>query len=189
MPHFRRSLVLVVVAVVVVAGLWMFGAKLVAGATAALKAAPVCTAAAPVVVGTISVPAGPVAGFCQSELVNAAHIINAARAQGIGTHTQAIGVMTAIGESGLRNLNYGDVAGPDSRGLFQQRANGAWGSLTDRMTPYIAATSFFTALVNEPGWKSLSPAEAAHKVQVNDDPEFYGRYWDQAVAVVGALNK
>ena len=38
---------------------------------------------------------------------------------------QAIGVMTAMGEYSLQVLEYGDAAGPDSRGLFQQRANGA----------------------------------------------------------------
>jgi len=53
--------------------------------------------------------------------------------------------MTAMGGSGLRNLNHGDAAGADSRGLFQQRANGAWGSLNDRMTPSIAApTSYWS---------------------------------------------
>ena len=50
-------------------------------------------------------------------------------------------MMTAIGESNLVNVNYGDLAGPDSRGLFQQRANGAWGSYADRMNPRIAATN------------------------------------------------
>jgi hypothetical protein len=58
---------------------------------------------------------------------------------------KTIGVMTAMGESGLANLEHGDAAGADSRGLFQQRANGAWGSLKDRMTPYTAAYNFFTA--------------------------------------------
>ena len=146
-----------------------------------------CPKAASVVVGTVTVPEGPVAGFCQAELINAAHIINAARAQGIGTHTMAIGVMTAIGESGLVNLAHGDAAGPDSRGLFQQRANGAWGTLTDRMTPYIAATNFFDKLVSLPNWKSLTPAQAAHAVQVNADANYYVQYWSPAVAVVSAL--
>lgn len=154
-----------------------------------LPAAAICPAAAPVKVGTIAVPAGPIAGFCQDRLVNAAHVINAARALGIGQHTQAIGVMTAIGESGLVNLDHGDAAGTDSRGLFQQRANGAWGSLADRMTPYTAAYDFFSALVAIPGWKSLAPTQAAHAVQANADPSYYAQYWDEAVAIVTALNR
>ncbi|MBW4040756.1 MAG: hypothetical protein HIU86_01325 [Acidobacteria bacterium] len=150
---------------------------------------PVCPAVAAVKVGTISVPAGPVAGFCQDRLINAAHIVNAARALGIGQHTQAIGVMTAIGESGLVNLDHGDAAGADSRGLFQQRANGAWGSLADRMTPYTAAYDFFAALVAIPSWKTLSPTQAAHAVQANADPTYYSQYWSRAVAVVTVLNR
>ena len=133
------------------------------------------------------VPAGPVAGYCQDRLINAAHIINAARAQGIGTRTQAIGVMTAMGESSLVNIDHGDSVGPDSRGLFQQRANGAWGSYSDRMDPYIAATNFFDKLILLPGWRTLTPTIAAHEVQINADPNHYAKYWPAAVKVVAAL--
>lgn len=151
------------------------------------RTAPSCPPVAPTSVGTITVPAGPIAGYCQDQLVNAALVINAARTLGIGPHTQAIGVMTAMGESGLRNLDHGDAAGADSRGLFQQRANGAWGTLTDRMTPSTAAHNFFAALVITPGWKSLTPTQAAHSVQVNADANFYATYWSDAVTVVTAL--
>jgi hypothetical protein len=147
-----------------------------------------CPAASPVLVGTISVPAGPIAGYCQDRLINAAHIINAAQSFGIGTHTQAIGVMTAMGESGLQNLSHGDAAGADSRGLFQQRDNGSWGTLADRMTPYVAARDFFAALIRVPNWKALTPTEAAHTVQANQDANYYTQYWNDAVQVVAALN-
>jgi hypothetical protein len=146
-----------------------------------------CPQVPAVSVGTIRVPAGPIAGYCQDQLVNAAHIMNAARNLGIGTHTQAIGVMTAMGESGLRNLDYGDAAGADSRGIFQQRDNGAWGTLADRMDPYTAATNFFTKLVSLRNWKSLTPTQAAHAVQVNADPDYYTAYWADAQTVVAAL--
>ena len=155
--------------------------------TAAITSGPVCPDVEPVVVGTISVPAGPIAGYCQDRLVNAAWIMEAAKAQGIGTHTQAIGVMTAMGESSLRNIDYGDAAGPDSRGLFQQRDNGLWGTYEQRMDPYTAATSFFTKLVAIPGWKDLTPTQAAHAVQVNADPDHYTRWWADAETVVSAL--
>ncbi|RKR74398.1 hypothetical protein [Frondihabitans australicus] len=146
-----------------------------------------CPAAKPVQIGTVLVPAGPVDGYCQDRLINAAHIINAARAQGIGTRTQEVGVMTAMGESSLVNIDHGDVAGPDSRGLFQQRDNGAWGSYSDRMTPYIAATHFFDKLIRVPGWQTMQPSLLAHTVQVNSDPNHYASYWPAAVAVVQAL--
>ncbi|CAN5319833.1 hypothetical protein BH09ACT6_BH09ACT6_02960 [soil metagenome] len=147
-----------------------------------------CPAAANVQVGTISVPAGPIGGYCQPELVNAAHIINAGRDAGVGIHTQAVGVMTAMGESGLVNLDYGDTAGADSRGLFQQRDNGAWGTLADRMDPYVAATNFFDALMKVPDWTNLTPTQAAHAVQVNADPNYYTTYWGSAQSVVTALS-
>ena len=149
--------------------------------------APVCPSAATIKVRDISVPAGPVAGYCQDRLVNAAQIIAAARSLGIGRHTQAIGVMTAMGESGLRVLDHGDAAGVDSRGLFQQRDNGAWGTLADRMDPYTSALNFFKKLVSIPGWKNMTPGQAAHAVQVNDDPHHYDRYWERAQFIVEAL--
>ena len=149
----------------------------------------VCPARAPVLVGSVSVPAGPVAGYCQDQLVNAAQIISAARSFGIGPHTQAVGVMTAMGETGLRNLDHGDAAGADSRGLFQQRANGAWGSLADRMDPYTAAKNYFAALIRVPGWKTLTPTQVAHAVQINQDPNYYTRYWVDAQTVVAARGK
>ncbi len=178
----------------VLTGVAVIGAGTVAveRLTAIGAAAPfqmTCPSTASVKVGEIVVPSGPVAGFCQDRLINAAHIMNAARAQGIGTHTQAIGVMTAIGESRLRVLDHGDSAGPDSRGLFQQRANGAWGSLSDRMNPYISASNFFTALVNLPRWKTLTPSEAAHDVQGNADPNYYQSYWPAAQTIVKTLNQ
>lgn len=180
---------LVVVGSVLVGGVLLVAQRIAANSSApAAVALPItCPPAAPVKVGSLTVPAGPVAGFCQDRLVNAAHIINAARALDIGAHTQAIGVMTAMGESGLVNLSHGDAAGADSRGLFQQRANGAWGSLTDRMTPYTAAYNFFTTLVAIPSWKTLTPTEAAHAVQHNIDPGYYTKYWDDAVTIVTAL--
>jgi len=149
---------------------------------------PACPDVAPVTVGDVTVPAGPVAGYCQDRLLNAAQVVLAARSLGIGEHTQAIGVMTAMGESSLVNVDHGDAAGPDSRGLFQQRDNGAWGTYEERMDPYTAALHFFEELVSIPGWKELSPTEAAHAVQVNADPDHYARWWPEAQEVVAALS-
>ena len=148
--------------------------------------AVVCPPATSVVVGKFLVPAGPIAGYCQPQLVNAAQIIEAAKSYGLDAHTQEVGVMTAIGESGLRNINFGDKAGPDSRGLFQQRKN--WGPLADRMDPYKAARHFFIHLLGVPGWNKLSPTQAAHAVQQNADPNYYTKFWTRAVAIVVALS-
>lgn len=134
-----------------------------------------------------SLPGQSAAGYDAEQLANVAAIINAGKALGLDARTQTIGVMTAMGESSLRVLDHGDAVGPDSRGLFQQRANGAWGSEADRMDPTISATKFFAALMGVPGWETLAPTIAAHRVQRNADPYHYETYWAGAVTIVSTL--
>jgi hypothetical protein len=128
-----------------------------------------------------------VGGYGPEQLANAAAIIKAGQAMGLSVRDQTIGVMTAMGESSLRVVDHGDAAGPDSRGLFQQRANGAWGSSSDRMNPTISATHFFTALTRIGGRDAMTPTAVAHAVQRNADPDHYTKYWNDAVAVVSRL--
>ena len=66
-------------------------------------------------------------GYTQEQLKNAAAIMGAGKTLHLSVKGQMISVMVALGESGLRVLDTGDGAGPDSRGLFQQRANGEIG--------------------------------------------------------------
>lgn len=136
---------------------------------------------------TSSLPAS-IGAYKGEQITNAAQIILAATALGLDARAQAVAVMTAIGESTLTNITHGDIAGPDSVGLFQQRANGAWGSLADRMNPRTAATSFLNVLVQVPGWESMAPTLAAHAVQRNADPYHYERFWPDAVLIVGTLS-
>lgn len=119
------------------------------------------------------------------QLQNAAAIVAAGKAAGINTRGQTIAVMTAMGESSLQVLDRGDAAGPDSRGLFQQRDS--WGTLADRMDPTKSATLFYQALLKVDGWADLQPTEAAHRVQRNADPNHYEQFWDDAVQVVAAV--
>jgi Peptidase family M23 len=133
------------------------------------------------------VPAGPVSGYDHAQLVNAALVVEAGRALGIDARGQTIGLMTAMGESSLVVVDHGDAVGPDSRGLFQQRDNGAWGTYADRMDPTVSATNFFRALLEVPGWEVLPPTIAAHRTQHNADPYHYARWWDAAVEVLTSL--
>ena len=126
-----------------------------------------------------------VAGYQGDQLVNAALIMNAGATLGVNVHGQTIAVMTAMGESTLRNIEYGDLAGPDSRGLFQQRDT--WGTLAQRMNPTQAASFFFERLLRVPNWESMTPTQAAHAVQINADPNHYTKYFAGAEAVVTAL--
>ena len=157
------------------------------GTAAAASCNPTGSSANGVTVDPKSVTDTTIAGYGHEQLVNAAYIIEAGKAQTLSARDQTIGVMTAMGESGLRVLTYGDAAGPDSRGLFQQRDNGAWGTLADRLDPYTSATNFFKKLATIPNRESLAPTIVANRVQVNSDPYYYAQYWDSAVAVVEGL--
>lgn len=128
-----------------------------------------------------------VAGYSGDQLANAAAIVDAGRAMGLSERDVTIGVMTAMGESGLKVIDHGDAAGPDSRGLFQQRDNGAWGTYAERMDPTASATNFFKALTGIDGRDAMTPTAVAHAVQRNADPNHYEKYWASAVEVVKTL--
>ncbi|MDN4643387.1 CHAP domain-containing protein [Arthrobacter sp. PsM3] len=127
-------------------------------------------------------------GYTSEQLQNAAAIMGAGRSLNLSANGQIISVMVALGESGLRVLDTGDGAGPDSRGLFQQRDNGAWGSYADRMDPTTSATNFIKALKGVAGWELLEPTIAGNKVQRNADPYHYQKYWPEAVKLVQVLS-
>lgn len=152
-----------------------------------------------VAVGTLQTgERGITAGYDTAQLCNAAVIIDTGSALGLSTRDQTIAVMTAIGESSLRNLPYGDwetsgVRNPDgspttSIGLFQQQDE--WGSREERLDPPTAATFFYRAMlerVPQPDRNALEPTLVAHRTQVNDDPQHYARFWPDAVEVVQEL--
>ena len=110
-----------------------------------------------------------------------------------------IGIATALVESGdpmkmwanravPESLNYRhDAIGSDydSVGLFQQRDNGAWGTVKERMTPYDSAGMFFEKLKSF-DYRSMDPGAAAQKVQVSAFPS---RYATQMGAAESLLDK
>ena len=137
-----------------------------------------------------------VAGYRFEQLTNACTILGAGRDLGFDTRDQTIAVMTAMGESSLRNIDYGDwetsgVTNPDgsrttSIGLFQQQDS--WASREARLDPYTAATVFYRAMAERvPDRAAVEPTLVAHRTQINADPYHYARYWDRAVRVVAAV--
>ena len=145
---------------------------------------PCGTSGTGISIDAASLPVQSVGAYGPEQLANAVAIVNAGKALGLSARDQTIGVMTAIGESTLTVVDHGDGPGPDSRGLFQQRANGAWGSYTDRMNATISATNFFKSLAGVAGRDAMSPTQVAHTVQRNADPFHYSKFWDSAVAIV-----
>ncbi|WP_306233642.1 peptidase M23 [Agrococcus beijingensis] len=135
------------------------------------------------VVGDLPVSA---AGWRGEQLENAAIVMQAARDLGLSERDVRLGVMTAMGESSLRVLDRGDRAGPDSRGLFQQRD--PWGPYEVRMDAYGSAVLFFRALAEVEARDGMRPTRVAPAVQINRDPEHYERWWDDAGEVVAAVD-
>lgn len=126
-----------------------------------------------------------VPGFTSEQIGIAVKIVEAGQALGLDAWTITVGIMTGIGESSLRNIDYGDEAGPDSRGVFQQRDG--WGSLADRMNPTKAATKFFKALIDVPGYRQMTPTAAADATQRNANPNHYAKFWPDAVQIMSAI--
>ncbi|GAB3306079.1 M23 family metallopeptidase [Pseudoclavibacter terrae] len=156
-------------------------------------------AATAVSVDPNSIPDVEIAGYQGEQLVNAANVILAGNDMGLSVRDQTIGVMTAMGESTLNNIDYGDwetsgVTNPDgspttSIGLFQQQDH--WGSREERLNPYRAAQIFYSAMeisVPLPERDSVEPTLVANRTQVNLDPYYYAQFWDGAVQIVEELS-
>jgi len=107
--------------------------------------------------------------------------------RGMPARAASIAVATAIQESGLRNLDYGDDAGPDSRGLFQQRPSQGWGSEEQVMDPVYAANAFYDALEKVPNYADLPLTVAAQTVQRSAFPDAYGDHEAEGRAFASAL--
>jgi poly(beta-D-mannuronate) lyase len=105
----------------------------------------------------------PATNISADQHANADAIIAAGRKLKIPDFGIAIALAVALQESNLTNVDHGDAAGPDSRGLFQQRTS--WGTEADRMNPEQSATLFYKALQSVPGWESMPLTDAAARVQ------------------------
>lgn len=127
-------------------------------------------------------------GFTAEQLQNATVIVQVGAERGVPAKAQAIAIMTALGESGMRNLNYGDdrfgVRNPDgtltsSIGMFQEQK---WfGSVATRLDPVASSGRFYDRLLAVTGWEAMEPTIAAHKAQRNADPYHYARFWEQGL--------
>lgn len=123
-------------------------------------------------------------------------IARAAHERGLGEAAAAIGEATALVESGdplkmwannavPESLNFPhDAVGSDydSVGLFQQRDNGAWGTVAQRMDPFESALMFFDQFPD--GWQSMDPGAVAQSVQRSAFPDRYGQKMSRAQELV-----
>lgn len=121
------------------------------------------------------------------QAANAALITAVAVRRGLPPRAASIALATAMQESKLRNINHGDQAGPDSRGLFQQRPSQGWGTGEQVMDPYHASNAFYDALMKVPGYQSLEITEAAQRVQRSAYPAAYAKHEGMARSFASAL--
>jgi cell wall-associated NlpC family hydrolase len=105
-------------------------------------------------------------------------------AMGVSVRGQVVALATALQESGLRNLAYGDR---DSLGLFQQRPSQGWGTAVQILDPVYASTQFYTHLLQVDGWQQLTVAQAAQAVQRSADGSLYAKWEPLATALQTAI--
>ena len=125
----------------------------------------------------------------RKQIANAKLVAQGVQAAGGSGRAIYVALVAAVGESDLINVNYGDKAGPDSRGLFQQRDS--WGTLAQRMDPAWAAKAFMLGphqashggLLQLTGWEKMSVTLAIHRVQINADPNHYTKFESRAAEI------
>lgn len=121
---------------------------------------------------------------------NAKVIFEVGKSLSVSDYGIVIALATAMQESGLRNLSYGDR---DSVGLFQQRPSAHWGTVEQIMNPVYAARAFFggktsptfgvaRGLLDIRDWSQKSLTQAAQAVQISAYPNAYAK-WEQSAWV------
>ncbi len=138
--------------------------------------------------GVNCAPAGATAtsaaGYGPQQMDNAATIVAVGRRLNVPEPGWVIAIATAITESRLQNLNYGDR---DSVGLFQQRPSQGWGTAAQIMDPEYSSEQFYRHLLAIRNWQSLTVTDAAQAVQRSGFPDRYGTHEQEAREIVGAI--
>jgi hypothetical protein len=140
-----------------------------------------CTATA---AATASTPIR-VAEIDPEQAGNAAIIAAVARKRGLPARAASIGIATAIQESKLRNINYGDR---DSLGLFQQRPSQGWGTRKQITDPVYATNAFYDVLAKVDGYETMAITKVAQKVQRSAFPDAYADHEPEAKIIASALS-
>ena len=131
---------------------------------------------------------GGSAELATDQAANAGLITAVAVRRGLPARAASIALATAMQESKIRNISHGDQAGPDSRGLFQQRPSQGWGTTEQVMDPYHASNAFYDALAKVPDYQSLEITDAAQRVQRSAYPDAYAQHEVMARAFASSLS-
>ena len=147
-------------------------------------------AAAPAPVAAASVP-----GLDAEQAANARLIIQIGRELGVSDRGIAIALATAMVESWVRNLDWGDR---DSLGLYQQRPSTGWGSPEEIRDAARSIRVFYggpsdpngnrtRGLLDVRGWEGMGFAQAAQAVQRSAFPDRYAAWEGAAYQWIATL--
>ena len=170
----RRLLLRRAVVVLLVSGLVV---ALVVAVRRATRPAP--TVACEATVGGRTVTLTP------EQAGNAGTIAGVAVRRGLPARAVTIALATALQESKLVNVRYGDR---DSLGLFQQRPSQGWGTRAQVLDPVHAAGAFYDVLVKVDGYRTRPITQVAQRVQRSGFPEAYAQHEDEARVLASALS-
>lgn len=146
---------------------------------------------------TITVPTAQpsIPGLTAEQVANAQLIVRIGRELGVPDRGIAIALGTAMQESSLRNVTWGDR---DSLGLFQQRPSYGWGTEAEVQDAARATRAFYggagdpngartRGLLDIPGWQNLTFTQAAQAVQISAFPDAYAQWEAPAASWLAAL--
>jgi LysM repeat protein len=115
---------------------------------------------------------------------NAEVIHRVGKQLGVSDYGIVIALATAMQESSLKNIDYGDR---DSVGLFQQRTSQGWGTIAEIMDPVYSSRAFYggprgpnagkiRGLLDIRNWSTMTLAKAAQAVQISAFPDAYQKW-------------
>lgn len=122
--------------------------------------------------------------FTPEQTLNASIVSAEALARGLDDRASVIGLATALQESELVNIDYGDR---DSVGLFQQRPSQGWGTVDEIMDPHYATVAFYNHLEHV-DYHAMSVTQAAQAVQQSGVPDGYAKHEGSSTALTDAFH-
>ncbi|HEX3814657.1 MAG TPA: hypothetical protein VHX59_17630 [Mycobacteriales bacterium] len=163
-----RTGIALLVAVALIAALFVIVTRWLHSDSSPFQAAPSCGVA------------GDSYDLTPEQAGNAATIGSVALSRSLPERAVTVALATALQESKLRNLDYGDA---DSVGLFQQRPSQGWGPADKLQQPRYAAGRFFDVLVTVRGWRTRPVTAVAQAVQRSAYPDAYAQ-WEQTASAL-----
>lgn len=113
-------------------------------------------------------------------------IIAIGKGRGESPRAWQVAIQAGMTESGLRNLDHGDL---DSVGIFQMRTSMGWGTPEQLGNVEYQINKFYDVLLAVPGWETMRPGEAAQAVERSAFPDRYHEWEEMAAYLVSELGE